>query len=150
MTSNDVSVRAATLKDVEAIGRIYRAAIREGKDLNDKYWDKAIERGGIFVAEIEGIVIGFGGIDFGAMEQIRYLYVAPEHQRSGLRVGLRILRTLEAAARQKGIELLRLHSTPNAVRFYEKAGYSAVELEHAIGHDHPGVEMAKKLASQVP
>jgi ribosomal protein S18 acetylase RimI-like enzyme len=60
-------------------------------------------------------------------------------------VGLRILRTLEEAARTKGIELLRLHSNPSAVGFYEKAGYSTVEAELLIGHDHPGVEMAKTL-----
>jgi len=97
---------------------------------------------------MDGCAIGFGGIDFDATEQIRYVYVEPEYQQSGLCVGLRILRTLEAAARQKGIALLRLHSTPNAVGFYEKAGYSAVEPEDTIGHDHPGVEMVKNLVHE--
>jgi len=145
MTSLHLTVRAATLTDVEAIWRIYRATNPEGKNLNDQYWDNTIQHGGMFVAEIDGRSIGFGGIDFDSTEQIRYVYVSPEYQRSGLRAGLRILETLEAAARQNGIELVRLHSTPNAVGFYEKAGYSAVPVEDTIGHDHPGVEMAKKL-----
>ena len=148
MTSLHLTVRAATLTDVEAIWRIYRAIIPEGKTLNDEYWDNTIQHGGMFVAEIDGRSIGFGGIDFDASEQIRYVYVIPGYQRSGLQVGLRILETLEAAARQTGIELVRIHSTPNAVRFYEKAGYSAVPAEDTIGHDHPGVEMAKQLGVQ--
>jgi len=102
----------------------------------------------MFIAELPPLAIGFGGIDFDATEHIRYVYVEPEYQRSGLRVGLRILRTLEAAARQKEIGLLRLHSTPNAVGFYEKGGYSVVEPEDTIGHDHPGVEMVKDLRVQ--
>jgi N-acetylglutamate synthase-like GNAT family acetyltransferase len=145
MTSLRLTVRAATLTDVEAIWRIYRATIPEGQNLNDKYWDKTIQHGGMFVAEIDGRSIGFGGIDFDSTEQIRYVYVIPGYQRSGLQVGLKILQTLEAAARQNGIETVRLHSTPSAVGFYQKAGYSAVAVEDTIGHDHPGVEMVKNL-----
>ncbi|HSF25484.1 MAG TPA: GNAT family N-acetyltransferase, partial [Blastocatellia bacterium] len=96
--------------------------------------------------ELNTAAIGFGGIDKDAVEQIRYVYVIPEYQGSDLRLGSRILETLEEVARQVGIRLIRLHSTPNAVGFYEKAGYSAVRVEDIAGHDHPGVEMAKDLA----
>ncbi|MEK6300836.1 MAG: GNAT family N-acetyltransferase [Acidobacteriota bacterium] len=145
MAFREIMIRPASLNDADMIRRIYQAALPETAT-NDEHWEKALRQGGMFIAELEEATIGFGGIDFDATEQIRYVYVIPEYQRSGLQVGLKILQTLEAAARQRGIGLVRLHSTPNAVRFYEKAGYAAVEPGHTIGHDHPGVEMAKDLA----
>jgi ribosomal protein S18 acetylase RimI-like enzyme len=146
MTSHHPTVRVATLKDVEAIRKIYQATTNEAGTRDDAYWQKLIRQGGMFIAELKETAIGFGGIDIHAPEQIRYLYVIPEHQGSDLRLGSRILETLEAVARQEGISLVRLHSSPIAVRFYERAGYSAVQPEHEIGHDHPGLEMAKDLA----
>lgn len=148
MTSQHVTIRAATLEDIESIWKIYHATIPEAAKRNDEYWEKLIRQGGMFIAETEVVAIGFGGVDFAATEQIRYVYVIPEHQGSDLRAGSRILLALEAVARKTGIELIRLHSTPNAVRFYEKAGYSAVRVEETIGHDHAGVEMAKDLRSK--
>lgn len=146
MTSHNVTVRAATMKDIEALWKIYRATINEAAKRDDEYWYKLIRQGGMFIAELEETAVGFGGIDIHATEQIRYVYVIPEYQKSDLRAGSRILEALEAVARQKGLGSIRLHSTPNAVRFYEKAGYSAVRVEDAIAHDHPGVEMAKTVA----
>jgi len=144
MGFQEITIRPASLNDADAIQRIYRAIITE-TTRTDEHWEKIFRQGGMFIAEGEEMAIGFGGIDFGATEQIRYVYVIPEYQQSGLRVGFRILETLEEAARQRGIGLVRLHSTPNAVGFYEKAGYSAVKVEDTIGHDHPGVEMAKDI-----
>jgi GNAT superfamily N-acetyltransferase len=147
MAFQEITIRPASVNDADAIWDIYQATINE-TTTKDEHWEKVLRQGGMFIAELEETAIGFGGIDFDAIEQIRYVYVIPEYQRSGLRAGFRILESLEAAARQRGIGLVRLHSTPNAVRFYEKAGYSAVQAEHSIGHDHPGVEMAKKLTVQ--
>jgi N-acetylglutamate synthase-like GNAT family acetyltransferase len=144
MAFQEITIRPASLNDADAIWAIYQATIPE-TTRNDQHLEKVLLQGGMFIAELKETAIGFGGIDFEATEQIRYVYVIPEYQRSGLRAGLRILETLEAAARQNGIESLRLHSTPNAVGFYKKAGYSAVPAEHTGGHDHPGVEMAKQL-----
>ena len=146
MTSQDVIVRVATPRDVDAIWKIYQAATHEAATPNDKSWEKLIRQRGMFIAELKQTAIGFGGIDIHATEQIRYVYVTPEYQGSDLRLGSRILDALEAAAREQGIALIRLHSTPNAVRFYEKAGYSAVKAEPEVEHDHPGLEMAKDLA----
>jgi ribosomal protein S18 acetylase RimI-like enzyme len=145
MTSHHITIRAATLKDTEAIFKIYQATIEDPAERDDDYWESLIRRGGMFIATWGGTAIGFGGIDIHATEQIRYVYVVPAHQKSDARLGSRILEALEAVARQEGIFLIRLHSTPNAVGFYEKAGYSAVDRNAIVGHDHPGVEMAKEL-----
>ena len=146
MSIKEITVRLASLNDANAIRDIYRAAISESAS-QDQGLPAISRQGGLFIAELGETAIGFGGIDFDAREQIRYVYVIPEYQRSGLRVGLKILETMEAAARQRGIRLVRLHAAPDAVRFYEKAGYSAVEPKDLIGHDHEGVEMVKDLAS---
>jgi GNAT superfamily N-acetyltransferase len=145
MVFQEITIRPASLNDADAIWGIYQATIPE-TTRNDEQWQKILRQGGMFIAELEETAIAFGGIDFDAIEQIRYVYVIREYQRSGLRAGLRILETLEAAARQNGIVSVRLHSTPNAVGFYDKAGYTAVPVEDTIGHDHPGVEMAKDLS----
>ena len=144
MTLKEITVRLASLNDANAIRDIYRAAISETVN-QDQGLPMISRQGGLFIAELGKTAIGFGGIDFDAREQIRYVYVIPEYQRSGLRVGFRILETMEAAARQRGIRLVRLHAAPDAVSFYEKAGYSRVERKDLVGHDHPGVEMEKQL-----
>lgn len=155
MADLEITIRPALLKDADAIRRIYRATTHEATR-HGEHWEKHLQKDAgtagipastsrIFIAEVEETPIGFGGIDFEAVEQIRWVYVLPEYQRSRLRVGLRILKTLEEVARQRGLASIRLHSTPGSVAFYEKAGYSAVQPEHAVGHDHPGVEMTKQL-----
>lgn len=146
MTSQHLTLRAATLEEIETIWNIYQATTYETAKRDDEYWEKLIRQGGMFLAEIGDTAIGFGGIDPHATEQIRYVYVLPAHQESNLRAGSRILEALEAVARQNGICLIRLHSTPNAVRFYEKAGYSAVQAERSVDHDHPGLAMVKDLS----
>jgi ribosomal protein S18 acetylase RimI-like enzyme len=95
----------------------------------------------VIVAERERQVIGFGGIDLQATEQIKYLYILPEHQRGG--AGTEVLRELEKAVWAAGIEEVRLHSSPGAVGFYVRQGYKEVEAADQVGHNHEGVEMIK-------
>lgn len=147
MTSRNVTVCAATLKDIKPIWKIYQATVGEAAKRDDEYWKRLIRQGGVYIAILEETAIGFGAIDIHATEQIRYVYVIPEYQESDLRLGSKILEALEAVARQNGICLIRLHSTPNAVRFYEKAGYRALRVEDTVGHDHPGVEMEKDISA---
>jgi ribosomal protein S18 acetylase RimI-like enzyme len=84
---------------------------------------------------------GFGGVDLQATEQIKYLYILPEHQRGG--AGTEVLRELEKAVWAAGIEEVRLHSSPRAVGFYVRQGYKEVEAADQVGHNHEGVEMIK-------
>jgi GNAT superfamily N-acetyltransferase len=140
----ETRIRPALLSDLDAIRRIYRDAVAAPGAGPDQF-EEAVLAGGLVVAEIGETPIGFGSMSFDAVEQIRQVYVIPRYQRSSLRVGLRILEAMEEAARQRGLESVRLHATPNAVRFYEKAGYSIVPASDTIGHDHPGVEMRKQI-----
>ena len=102
----------------------------------EKYVE-AIERYEFFVAEEEGVVVGFGELGQEAGE-IQGLYVSPDV--AGRGVGRKLLSTLEARARAHGLGSLSLTSSLNAVSFYERAGFKAVEeLTQTIS---PGVERA--------
>lgn len=57
--------------------------------------------------------------------QIRFMAVAKNHQGKGL--GEKILAELEMAARKKQMVTIELQARENAVKFYEKNGYSIVK-----------------------
>ncbi len=146
-----LNIRRATQEDKEAIWRVHGRAIRgtcashyspevveiwAGRLRPEKYAE-AIDRCEFFVAEEDGVVVGFGelGQEAGA---IQGLYVSPDV--AGRGVGWKLLCTLEERARAYGLRSLRLTSSLNAVHFYERAGFEAVEeLTETIG---PGVERA--------
>jgi putative acetyltransferase len=146
-----LTIRRARQEDKEAIWRVHGGAIRDscaghypreviemwaGRLRAEKYAE-AIDRCEFFVAEEGGVVVGFGelGPEAGA---IQGLYVSPDV--SGRGVGRKLLATLEERARACGLKSLRLTSSLNAVPFYERAGFKAVEeLTETIG---PGVERA--------
>ena len=145
------TIRRARQEDKEAIWRVHGRAIRgtcaghypaevielwAGRLRPEKYAG-AIDKYEFFVAEEGGVVVGFGelGPEAGA---IQGLYVSPEVKGRG--VGWKLLCTLEERARAYGLKSLRLTSSLNAVPFYERAGFRAVEeLTETIG---PGVERA--------
>ena len=146
-----LTIRRAGQEDKEAIWRVHGRAIREtcaghysrevieiwaGRLRPEKYAE-AIDRYDFFVAEEDGVVVGFGelGRETGAVQG---LYVSPDVKGRG--VGRELLRTLEERARAYGLKSLSLTSSLNAVPFYERAGFRAVEeLTETIG---PGVERA--------
>lgn len=135
------TIRRATPQDKRSIRMIYLSATGGHDSLGDAYLDGLISEGGIFVAEQDGRIIGFGGIDLKTKEQIKYLYILPEHHKGG--IGSKILTQLEVRGWEAGLESLRLHSSPAAVEFYRRNGYREVAEAEQIGHDHPGVEMIK-------
>jgi N-acetylglutamate synthase-like GNAT family acetyltransferase len=146
-----LNIRRARQEDKEAIWRVHGSAIREtcashyprevieiwaGRLRPEKYAE-AIDRYEFFVAEEDGVVVGYGELGPEAGE-IQGLYVSPGVKGRG--VGWKLLCTLEETARACGLKSLRLTSSLNAVPFYERAGFEAVEeLTETIG---PGVERA--------
>lgn len=129
-------VRRATEDDGEAIGRVHRRSIREicgalyPPEIIEAWaaprkagrYAKAIRNKDFYVAEGAGAhVVGFGVLNRETRE-VEAVYVHPEVKRRG--VGTKILRTLEAVARDAGLETLRLNASLNGVPFYERAGYA--------------------------
>jgi N-acetylglutamate synthase-like GNAT family acetyltransferase len=128
-------VRRAKEDDGETIGHVHRRSIREicgalyppeiieawAAPRKAEHYAKAIRDKDFFVAEDrEGAVVGFGVLNREARE-VEAVYVHPEVKRRG--VGMKILRALEAVARDAGLETLRLNASLNGIPFYERAGY---------------------------
>ena len=127
-------IRLASAEDKESILLIYISAVTPVVETDETYWDHLIRAGGLLVAQTEGRIIGFGGIDVNAREQLKWLYLLPQYQRAG--IGSEILTRLEFIGWEAGLRSLRLHSAPGAVEFYRRHGYRAVEATEQIGHDH--------------
>ena len=135
-------IRVAQPEEKEAIQAIYRAVVGNHGDQDEARWDRLIQQGGVVAATEDGRIVGFGGIDVHAAEQVKWLYLLPQHQGAGL--GTEILRQLESIGWEAGLEALRVHSAPGAVKFYRKQGYRLIGTAAETGHDHEGVEMMKE------
>jgi len=135
-------IRIAQPEDKETIQRIYQAVVAPHTDQDEARWDQLIQQGGLVVARAEDQIIGFGGIDVQAAEQVKWLYILAQHQRAGF--GSEILERLESIGWEACLDSLRVHSAPGAVNFYRRHGYRLVEMAALMGHDHEGVEMIKR------
>ncbi|MGH9966385.1 MAG: GNAT family N-acetyltransferase [Pyrinomonadaceae bacterium] len=139
-------ILVAKTEDKEAVQRIYTSvAGHRAVDDDEARWDRLIRAGGLLVAQEEDRVIGFGGIDVHAAEQVKWLYLLPQYQ--GLGLGSEILKRLEDIGWDAGLDTLRLHSAIDAEVFYRRHGYHSVPASDQIGHDHEGVEMVKERHS---
>jgi GNAT superfamily N-acetyltransferase len=134
-------IRRAGVEDREAVREIYASVVGGGAALDEAHLERLIGDGGVLVAEEAGVVVGFGSVEAGAAEQIRWLYVLPAHRGGG--VGSLILKRLERAGWEAGLDSIRLHAAPGAVGFYRRNGYREAAPEEEVGHDHDGVEMLK-------
>jgi GNAT superfamily N-acetyltransferase len=145
-----IQVRPATRYDAPDIARVHVAAIR---GLNAQYYtaeqiaawssDKQPERyvqalaEGEFmvVAESpEGVIVGFGS---SKADEVRAVYVDPEHARHG--IGSKLLEALESEARARGETSLHLDSSLGAVAFYAAHGY--VERERVLHRLRGGCQL---------
>jgi putative acetyltransferase len=152
-------IRDAIAEDAKALACIRIAAINElatvayseqqvrawlaGPSAGD--YEAAIANKIILVEEVHGNVLAFAQLDdkHGVVER---MYVSPQHARQG--AGTRLLRALEVIAREKGLAMLSLDATLNAVAFYTSIGYASVALcEHKLQHGivFPCMSMLKKL-----
>jgi GNAT superfamily N-acetyltransferase len=140
--NTNIRLRLATAQDLEAIWQIYVQTLGDHATRKDKYWHRLIAAGGMIVAEAENKIVGFGGIDVVAHEQIQYVYVAPAFQQHG--IGAQLLARLEDIGWQSGLLEVQLHADPQAVNFYARAGYQPIDSD--LHHDHDGVALRKRFA----
>ena len=137
-----LKIRRAVPEDREAVREVYADAAGRGAAFDENYFDRLVGAGGLLVAEDAAGVFGFGSIEVGAAEHLRWLYVMPGRQRGG--VGSELLRQLEKIGWESGLGSIRLHAAPGAVGFYRRSGYREAAPEEEVGHDHEGVEMLKE------
>lgn len=84
-------------------------------------WDSYFLARHSFVAEIDGKIVGFSDMD--SSGYLGRLYVHKDHQ--GLGIGKALC---EAAEKAVTVSKYTLHSSITAKPFYEKQGYSTVEM----------------------
>ena len=82
----------------------------------------------IWLAELDGIVAGWGAIRGGYLEG---LYTAPEF--AGRGVGADLLDMLERLMRGRGISAIEAEASSNALAFYIRRGYRANGLQAQNG-----------------
>jgi putative acetyltransferase len=157
----DVTVRTADPADAATILSLKRAAIEQltasaYTDAQREAWAPDDDATGEFraaleadsfqvlVAEADETLVGYGVLNAGE-RTIDALFVRPFWTRSG--VGTRLLGQLEASARIVGCETLTAVAARNAVPFYERVGYTAVETQDRTidGVELPFVCMRKDL-----
>jgi putative acetyltransferase len=78
----------------------------------------------VWVAERDGIVVGWGAIRGGYLEG---LYTAPEFAAQGVGAGL--LETVERLMRGRGIQAVQAEASSNAREFYLRRGYLVTGLQ---------------------
>jgi N-acetylglutamate synthase-like GNAT family acetyltransferase len=89
-----------------------------------------------FVAELDGAVIGFGGLAWysipskGTIAWIEEVVVDQQSQGKG--VGKAILETLLKLAKQVGAQQIKLTSAPAAQAFYQKQGFLKKDQDYFI------------------
>lgn len=155
--TNLFSVRRAREEDCEAIWRVHTRAIREiakshytseeieawASPRTPEHYVESIQNKEFYVAEEDGVVIGFGTLNQ-QQGEIEAVYVNPEVVRRG--VGKAILRGLEGRAKDLGIKSLKMDASLNAVPFYKSAGYEArKEMKHCLAS---GVEISCVLMTK--
>jgi ribosomal protein S18 acetylase RimI-like enzyme len=86
----------------------------------------------IMVCEVDGIPIGVGRAHFisEGEAQIRSISVEPEWEGKG--IGSIVLKELEKIVKTKGAKRIIIHARNNAIEFYKKNGYKAVEPSYTL------------------
>ena len=124
--------RPATLDDAKRLLEIRRSSILEltapaMSAAESQLWATQLSLVGmkrklreleIWVAELEGVVAGWGAIRGDVLEG---LYTAPEF--AGRGIGAALLDMLERLMRERGVRAVRAEASSNAREFYLRRGY---------------------------
>lgn len=160
MVDHEPLVRRAREEDLAAVMEVHRASIVELCSVvytpeqisqwvsglsSARYAALSAERC-MFVCERARVISGFAILD-AANGVVFAVYVAPAAVRRG--VGRRLLAAMEGEARNAGVVRLTLHATPNAVPFYERAGFSSdgeTVVRLSSGVELASMRMSKSIA----
>ena len=153
-------VREATKDDMESVATLHRRSILDlckthysDEQLNE--WTAALHGSAysllmrtheFLVAEADSELAGFCVFD-PREGLLNATYVSPLASRHG--VGRGLVAAVEAIARARGVPRIQLNATLNAVGFYERLGYAAIEMASntlPTGVALPCVTMSKALA----
>lgn len=86
-------------------------------------WQRFLAENSVYVAEIEGSVVGFGDLTRDGYLHMLYARV----DRQGWGIGSRLLAALETEAQSRGMSVLRTYASITARPFFERRGYRCLE-----------------------
>ena len=107
---------------------------------------RMIAAGGAVLIEEHGELLGYGIVDLNKAE-VEAMFVDPAQGGRGL--GARLMREVDAIARQRGLSELTVHSSLNAAAFYQAVGFQEIErasYPHPCGVSLDCVRMRKTLS----
>jgi putative acetyltransferase len=147
-------IREFQEEDAQACSALVRACILRDPDIPHGTLERLLQeestqlmckRATLFylaVCERDGVIAGVGGLD---LNEIRLLYVDPDHQRQG--VGHALLEHLERMVPPALFPDIFLYATPSAETFYRACGYES-RGDHTFdldGKPLPTVFMVKAI-----
>ena len=94
-------------------------------DKTDGRWSNTADRT-TFVAEIDGIIVGFADITHDG--EIDHLYVDHRYQRQG--IGAKLIQACEAAARKQGLRSIVTYANALAAPLFCKCGFQKIGEEY--------------------
>lgn len=163
-TSNNpdqIHVRRGERGDIAALTRVFYRAVREGA--GPEYsteqraawapappeveaWDKRLTPQTVFVAELDGQIIGFMSVK--ADGYIDLAFVDPDHIGHG--VAQLLYDRLEAHAREYGMERLYSDASARARILFERQGWIIEAEQRPVlrGVELPNYRMSKQLSGQ--
>jgi putative acetyltransferase len=96
-----------------------QVAVWAPRDMNYHQWVRSLSRHHTYVAEVQGMIVGFG--DFEDNGHLDRFYCHKDYQ--GVGVGTQLLAALEQAAKTQGISCLFTEASITARPFFEKRGF---------------------------
>ena len=122
VTTNEITIRRATLADAPAIANLVNLGEREGQLLPRSIDSISATIDDWIVAEINERIVGVGSlVEMGpTLSEVRSLAVAPDCRKYG--IGAKIVAALIDLARERGIPTL--FALTRAVPFFEKQGFA--------------------------
>ncbi|MDB0034829.1 GNAT family N-acetyltransferase [bacterium] len=161
-----MNIRTATAKDVQRIWEIRTRAILESclshypkaivtawahSPMPDNFDKILIDLNAIIAESIDvhkkTTILGFGFID---IEQSRFESLFVDPYATGKGIGKMVAETLISSAQKADLTELHLSSSLNAVDFYQKMGFTALEetrWQHPAGFTLASVSMSTQLTS---
>jgi N-acetylglutamate synthase-like GNAT family acetyltransferase len=114
------------------------------KRVLEKEFGKQLEKIHCIVAEVNGNVVGMGGLDG---NEIKRMYCDPEYR--GRHIGTRIYTELAVNAKKAGLQTLYLEASLNAEGFYRKIGFKRIKTHIWIvgGYEVQNVIMEKRISN---
>jgi putative acetyltransferase len=153
-----MTLRECNDRDAEAVARVFRDAVLmtglEGySPAQVDAWARAaddrpafaarLRRGVTLVAELGGSIVAFGQLD--TIDHLDMIYCQPAQGRRGISSAIHA--ELERRARKCGVKAIHAEASKISRRFFEKHGYSAVEVERVVrfGSEFERFKMRKFL-----